>query len=218
MIHFPACVAKPADIALILDNSGSIRPRQYRKMMEFVETLILSFDVALDSTRVACITFANKAMVRFNLDEYGDALDVVDALMGFKRQAGGTNTGDALKQLREVTFKEANGARTGVLKVGLIVTDGKSRDTDDTLRQAAIARSMGYILYTVGVGKNLDIDELQGIAGLQYPDRFFSAESFDSLVTLNDKIVRITCDCEYTDYYTTLSEYQKQINPIHRCH
>ena len=193
---FAACVGKPADVALILDNSGSIRPGQYRQMMEFVETLILSFDVAPDKTRIAAITFANDAQARFNLNQFGDSLDVVDALMSMRRQSGGTNTAEALRLLREVTFQPRNGARDDVVKIGIVITDGKSRDTDQTLRQAAVDRSKGYILYAVGVGKNLDIDELQGIAGLQYPERFYSAETFEALVELNDRIVKTTCDCE----------------------
>ena len=177
-------------------------PSQYAKMMDFVETLLVSLDVSLEKTRIATITFANKAVVRFNLDKYGDTLDVVDAVMNFERQSGVTNTGDALKLLREFTFKEVNGARPGVLKIGLVITADKSRDMDDTLRQAAIGRSMGYMLYGVGVGENIDIDELQGIAGLQYPDRIFTAESFDdmfdTLVSVNHKIVNITCDGKYS--------------------
>ena len=165
-------------------------------MMDFVETLVLSFDVAPDLTRIGAITFANDAMVRFDLNTYGDSLDVVDALMSFRRQRGGTNTGDALRLLREHSFQVSNGARPGILKVAIIITDGKSRDTDNTLRQAAIDRSQGHILFAVGVGKNLDLDELQGIAGLQWPDRFLSAESFEALVELNDKILKTTCDGE----------------------
>ena len=194
---FSACLGKPADVALILDNSGSIRPNQYRQMMEFIETLVLSLDIGSDKTRVAVITFANDAVVRFDLNKYSDGLDVVDALMTMRRQSGGTNTGQALQKLREETFLFTRGARPNTLKLAIVITDGKSRDTDDTLRQAAVDRSLGYVLFAVGVGKNLDIDELQGIAGLQYPERFYSAESFEALVTLNDKIIRTTCDCEF---------------------
>ena len=167
-------------------------------MMEFVETLVLSFDVGKDKTQIATITFANDAQVRFDLNRYADSLDVVDAMMSMRRQSGGTNTGQALQFLREQTFLTSRGARPGILKVGIVVTDGKSRNTDDTLRQAAKARALGYVLYAVGVGTNLDLAELQGIAGLQYPDRFYSAETFDALVSLNDKIIRSTCDCEYS--------------------
>ena len=81
-------------------------------------------------------------------------------------------------------------------QIAIVVTDGKSRDTTATLQQAALLRSVGAVIFAVGVGTNLDMDELKGISGAEYPDRMFSKESFDALVELNDRLIETTCTGE----------------------
>ena len=66
------CQGKPVDVGLILDNSGSVRPHQYVKMMQFVEDLVMALDVGRDKARVAVITYANDARIRLKLNELYD--------------------------------------------------------------------------------------------------------------------------------------------------
>ena len=195
LFHFlSGCIGKPADVLFVLDNSGSISNVNYGKMMTFVEDLALSFDVGPAKTRLGTITFANDAVTRFHLNTFNDSLDIVGELMAMRRQSGGTNTADALRLAREDGLLEANGARVDYLKVLIVITDGKSRDTPATLEQAQLLRNEGVLVFSVGVGRNLDIPELKGIAGEEFPDRFFESETFDALVDLNVRIIQATCD------------------------
>ena len=193
---FSDCKAKPADIVFVLDNSGSVSNVNYGKMMTFVEDLVLSLDVGAAATQIGAVTFANDARIRFFLNKFRDSLDIVGELMAMRRQSGGTNTAEALKITREQLLLAANGARAGIPQVIIVITDGKSRDTPATLEQAAALRRIGAVVFSIGVGTNLDMDELRGIAGGRHPDRMYSAESFDALVSLNERLIRATCDGE----------------------
>ena len=194
------CKAKPVDIVFVVDNSGSVNNINYGKMMTFVEDLVLSLDVGPAATQIGCVTFANDAKLRFFLNKYSDALDIVGELMAMRRQSGGTNTAQALQITREQLLQSANGARTGIAQVVIVITDGKSRDTAATLEQAAYLRNGGVAVISIGVGTNLDMDELKGIAGDKYADRMYSVDSFDSLVSINEKLVAATCAGEISAF------------------
>ena len=164
--------------------------------MTFVEDLVLSLDVGPAATQIGCVTFANDAIARFFLNKYSDSLDIVGELMAMRRQSGGTNTAQALQITREQLLQQANGARTGTIQVVIVITDGKSRDTTATLEQAANLREQGVVVFSIGVGTNLDMDELKGIAGAKRADTMYTVETFDSLVSLTERIIEATCNGE----------------------
>ena len=114
--------------------------------------------------------------------------------MSMKRQSGGTNTAEALRMYREEGLAPQNGGRGGVPQIAIIITDGKSRDSAESIEQAAALRGSGVVLFVVGVGGNLDQAELEGMAGSEnVKTNLFISPTFGALVDLSDKIAKLTC-------------------------
>jgi len=78
-----------------------------------------------------------------------------------------SNMAAALNYLRNTMFSSANGARTGVGKVAVIISNTNSVNRLATFNEADLTRRAGINLITVAVGSWLDPTELQAIAS--YP-------------------------------------------------
>ncbi|WAR12942.1 CO6A6-like protein, partial [Mya arenaria] len=63
----PNCAAK-ADVAFILDSSGSIGATNYQKMLQFVRDVTSKFDVGPDKVRIATEIFSDRTFPQFNLN------------------------------------------------------------------------------------------------------------------------------------------------------
>ena len=75
------------------------------------------------------------------------------------------------------------------------MTDGRSRDKNDTLDAAERLRGSSIdSIYAIGIGDpdDLDADELQAIASSQ--DNVFNVTNFDALDDIQDSLRMKTCE------------------------
>ena len=63
-----------------------------------------------------------------------------------------THTYDAIQSMREEFSLAYNGARDGVFKIGIVITDGRSYNTTATVEQARLAKEEGYHMFAIGIG------------------------------------------------------------------
>lgn len=77
--------------------------------------------------------------------------------------------------------------RPDVVKIAIIITDGKSSNKSETARQAALLRDQGIYVFSIGVGRALDERELHLIAGQPSKDYVFKVDNYKAL----DKIKKI---------------------------
>lgn len=56
-INFVGCGNKPADVEFVLDSSGSILFKDFRKQLQFTENLVDLFDIGSNKTRVGMVSF-----------------------------------------------------------------------------------------------------------------------------------------------------------------
>ena len=122
-----------ADITVLVDHSGSIcnnewptrcDPDNWNITVKFLRTLIRGLDVGLDRTRVAVISFSNKAMLDFDLDDH-HTREATEAAVGrIKYGDGETNTTGALRLMRTRVFTPRGGDRRAQRNIAILVTDG----------------------------------------------------------------------------------------------
>lgn len=86
---FIVCPGKPADIAFVIDESSSIWPVHFLKLRQFLVNLTESFDIGLDRTRIAAVTYSDKVTHRFSLTEYKNEEDVRRAIKRIDQKTGG---------------------------------------------------------------------------------------------------------------------------------
>ena len=69
-INFLAGCRRPVDLVLALDSSDSIGADKYNKLLDFGKELARSVNIGESRTRMGVITYANDALVRFQVS-YG---------------------------------------------------------------------------------------------------------------------------------------------------
>lgn len=83
----------------MLDGSGSIGAANFVKIKNFVKSVVKSYKVSLDDTRIGLIKYSTAVQTVFKLNSYKTADEVVKAVDKMAYTGGGTNTHLALAEL-----------------------------------------------------------------------------------------------------------------------
>ncbi|XP_055085626.1 integrin alpha-D-like [Periophthalmus magnuspinnatus] len=189
------CPSQPADIAFLLDGSGSVDPADFSKMKQFVINVIKSF-LGKDS-RFAIIQFSRLVQISyyFNTFPISESWESnIESITQLKRT---TYTATAIQRVVDEVFIPSNGNRPNANNVLIVITDGVSHDKNYLPGASEAANRKNIIRFAIGVGdsfNNADAkDELITIAASE--DRVFQVQGFDALdkirQTLQEKIFSI---------------------------
>ena len=83
------------------------------------------------------------------------------------------------------------------LSITNLFSDGRSDNQTLTWQAAVAARAAGIHVVTVGVGGNVDTDELQGMASYPSLGNTFIVEDFALLNDIRDELVDTACNSKY---------------------
>ena len=172
-----------------MDESGSVGSSNYQLMKQFVYNTVNEFDIGADETQVGVISFSSSAQVQFYLNTYHDKSALLTAINNLPYSGGGTDTAAALNLLEQSGFTSANGGRPltqAIPRVAVVITDGQSNDASATAAAAQSAHDAGITILAVGIGSNVDNDELTAIASdPSYVSTItgFGTSQFDALQT-----------------------------------
>nr|XP_026693431.1 E-selectin-like [Ciona intestinalis] len=158
------------DLVLVLDSSSSVGKENWKSMMGFAETVINSFVVGSNLTRVSVIRYNGKVdnatQILFN-DFLDDQEGLLNKLRTLPYRGSGTKTGQALRYAKRELLKESNGNRKEVTDVVVVITDGRSHDK--VAGPSRALRNDGALIYVIGVepdnGNVLDEEHLIDVSG-----------------------------------------------------
>lgn len=170
------------DLGFILDSSGSIT-NFYQKEKDFLKAVTAAFGVSADDSRAGVVTFSATVEHSIKLKDYTDLNSFNAAVDAIPLMGSYTRIDKALRLTQAEMFLEANGARAGLTKILILLTDGSQTATNDAEDPAAIAaelRNAGINLIVVGMGAGVNPAELEKIAGGK--DNMLSATSFKDLL------------------------------------
>merc|ERR1712121_503298 len=127
---FVECTKKKADLAFILDSSGSIKragPDNWKLVLQFVESVVDKLDVGRDDVRISICSYANNTKINFDLDDFSDKTAVKNAIrripyipdeLGIRGYdellKAWTNTAGAINTMRSEIFTPRRGDRANV--------------------------------------------------------------------------------------------------------
>ncbi|NWI09350.1 ITA1 protein, partial [Crypturellus soui] len=180
------------DIVIVLDGSNSIYP--WESVTAFLNSLLKNMDIGPQQTQVGIVQYGQTVVHEFFLNTYSTTEDVMAAATRIV-QRGGTQTMTALgiDTARKEAFTEAHGARRGVQKVMVIVTDGEShdnyrlKDVIDSCEEENIQRFAIAILGSYSRG-NLStekfVEEIKSIASKPTEKHFFNVSDELALGTI----------------------------------
>ncbi|XP_048190425.1 collagen alpha-6(VI) chain [Perognathus longimembris pacificus] len=182
-----ACKDMKADIMFLVDSSGSIGPENFSKMKTFMKNLVSRSQIGADRVRVGVVQFSDVNREEFQLDTFTTQRDISNAIERMAHIGETTLTGSALTFVSQY-FSPTKGARPGVRKFLLLITDGEAQDA--VKEPAEALRQEGIIIYSVGVfGSN--VTQLEEISGR--PEMVFYVENFDILQHIEDDLVLGIC-------------------------
>ena len=139
-------------------------------------------------------------MLEFGLDEYTSAAEMSEVLDDFPYSRGYTNISGALRTMREQVYIPARGDRPDILDMALLITDGEStRDANQTLREAELAKRAGITLFVVGVTDEVNEKELLAIASDPDSGHYFNSTAIVHLDQILTTVTEYVCAAQKSE-------------------
>ena len=171
------------DLGFVIDASGSIGASDYNLQKQFVKDLLDRVNVGPNKTHVGIINFSStsETLTQLNTDyELAQKRDKVHKAIYYGKS---TNTALALREASSV-FSYDNGLRgpeAGATQVIFVITDGASDNKVATLEAADVLKQNGIHLVSVGVGNNLNLDELYRMCTAPSSENYFAISNYAAL-------------------------------------
>lgn len=188
------CTEK-ADVAFLMDGSESMTEQDFEKQKDFVTRVAESFHMTPTMTQFALITYSSSANLHIRFKDHMNQSAFSTIVRQLPFAAGGTRFDKAIKLAAENVFTEESGARPGVPKVMIILTDGQqSQDYDALPLQQAVLplHRLSVQVHAVAIGNQVKMAELRKL--VQKEEDIFSIKDFDNLVDKSRQLARKTCD------------------------
>lgn len=151
--------------------------------------MVGGFQISSYNVRMALVTFSTSIHDKFQFGSYNSANSLQQRIETIPYDSGGTNTHLALEYARETSFSYA---RSGISKIAVVITDGKSNSKSKTLDEAVKLRNSGVIIFSVGVGSGVDRSELEGMASKS--TYVFDVVTFNALDSIREKLTKTACE------------------------
>ncbi|CAG07592.1 unnamed protein product, partial [Tetraodon nigroviridis] len=135
-----------ADVAFLLDGSGSVNPSDFDRMKTFVSTLVRSFKGR--DTKFAIVQFATIFRIESSFTDQSNLERNINNIVQFK---AGTNTASAINFVVNNVFVASGGSRENVGKVLIVITDGKSNNKSKLPGAARAADAKRIVRFAIGV-------------------------------------------------------------------
>nr|XP_021544362.1 matrilin-2 isoform X3 [Neomonachus schauinslandi] len=188
-----SCENKRVDLVFIIDSSRSVNTHDYAKVKEFIVDILQFLDIGPDVTRVGLLQYGSTVKNEFSLKTFKRRSEVERAVKRMRHLSTGTMTGLAIQYALNIAFSEAEGARPlreNVLRVIMIVTDGRPQDS--VAEVAAKARDTGILIFAIGVGQ-VDLNTLKAIGSEPHEDHVFLVANFSQMESLTSVFQNKLC-------------------------
>ncbi|XP_011375636.2 von Willebrand factor A domain-containing protein 1, partial [Pteropus vampyrus] len=147
----PPASAPQGDLLFLLDSSASVSHYEFSRVREFLGQLVAQLPLGPGALSASLVHVSSRPHAEFPFSQHSSGAAVQDAIRAAAQLMGDTNTGLALAYAKEQLFAEAAGARPGVPKVLLWVTDGGSSDPVGPPMQEL--KDLGVTVFIVSTGR-----------------------------------------------------------------
>ena len=188
------CDHHSMNLGFMVDGSATVElsgEGNFNKSLEFVANFITSFDVSDIATKPGMVVFSEDPHLVFNFSKYKNPADAIAAVQMATYPGGGRKTGKALNFVRRNLFSES-ATESNKPNYLIILASGASYDFVKT--PAKLLREGNVTIFSIGVGKDYDVDELKLITG-DNGTRVYET-SFKDLGDLSRLLKKEICRCE----------------------
>ncbi|XP_028318352.1 integrin alpha-1 isoform X2 [Gouania willdenowi] len=191
--------AKELDIVMVLDGSNSIYP--WSSITDFLLRFLETIEIGPKLSQVGIVSYGESVTHRVNLSQFHNTPDLLDFVKDLPQQTGfKTMTFMGIDTARKEAFMPERGARPGVKKVMVIVTDGESHDfynlnkvigdcEDDNIERFGIAVLGDYNRQNKSAEElHKFIKEIESISSQPLRDHFFNVSDEFALLNIVDTL------------------------------
>ncbi|XP_013094955.2 uncharacterized protein LOC106078595 isoform X1 [Biomphalaria glabrata] len=182
----------PADVVFIMDSSDSIKAEEWEQEKKFVSVLIDSLHVDRHAIHVGVIVYSTDIGLVIDLQPFKTKAELKRMLEEAAHMELGTNTAKAIETLIKMSSDQGRYV-FDAKQIGVIITDGRSSDVQQTISQAQRARNEFNIdMIALGVGNETFLEELEAIAGSE--NRLFQVQNFSGLHNVVKQLEDLICE------------------------
>uniref|UniRef100_H3AXH3 von Willebrand factor A domain containing 2 n=1 Tax=Latimeria chalumnae TaxID=7897 RepID=H3AXH3_LATCH len=185
------CLSQSLDLVFALDASAGVGRDGFFQLRDFVKRVSVQFDINRDVTQVGLVTYGSRPHTAFALDTHDSGFSLLQAMDQVPYIGGLASTGSALLHIYDDVMTIQKGARPGVNKAVVVMTDGAG--AADATVPAQKLRDNGIAVFVIGIG-DAQRDSLLRIAGSE--KYFLSLPSYEDLKNFEDILVQKVCDVE----------------------
>ncbi len=188
----------PVDVVFLTDVSDSIS-NSLNRVNDFLVSVSQELVISSNDARVGIATYSASATTRLNLNAGTSRSRVADV---FRNQVVGsgarTNTAGGIEHVYTRMFTESLGDREDVPNVLVLMSDGRSDDFNEAIRQANLAKSRGVEIITISISPDDNLRELSALA-TNPNSGVLSVTDVNNLVSLVNRLVTQICPTEPPD-------------------
>jgi uncharacterized repeat protein (TIGR01451 family) len=199
--HAAATCESAIDLVLLLDGSSSIRFGKFdNELKPFAKSIVASFNVTPTGAHIGVIQFSGKNELQTAIQLSSDPGLINAAIDQMQQINGNTDIEGALRAAQS----ELNArGRPGVPDVVVLLTDGRADENTDPIGEAAAMKAVGTVIFAIGVGEFIDLNQLVAIASPPSATHVFTVGDFDQLSTKLQELVVNVCAQTGTDLAVT---------------
>ncbi|RMC18573.1 hypothetical protein DUI87_04465 [Hirundo rustica rustica] len=196
------CKEIPMELVFVIDSSESVGPENFEIIKDFVTALVDRVTVGRNATRIGLVLYSLEVRLEFGLNKYPTRQDVKRAIRKMQYMGEGTYTGTAIRKATQEGFF---GARAGVRKVAIVLTDGQT-DKREAVKLDLVVReahAASIEMYAIGIVNTSDptqvefVRELNLIASDPDEEHMYLIDDFNTLSALESKLVNQFCEDEH---------------------
>ncbi|XP_075874838.1 uncharacterized protein col21a1 [Nelusetta ayraudi] len=187
-----SCRTAPSDLVFILDGSWSVEDTNFELIKRWLVNITMGFNIGQKFTQVGVVQYSDNPIVEIPLGKHYSIRDLIKAMESIEYMGGNTNTGTAISYATDRLFGLSERGPSGVSRIAVVLTDGKSQD--EVSRAAEAARKKGVILFAIGVGSATEEAQLRDIANKPFSKYVFSVEDYKAISRIIQVIRQKLCE------------------------
>ncbi|XP_052233684.1 uncharacterized protein LOC127846468 isoform X4 [Dreissena polymorpha] len=183
-----------ADITFLIDSSDNVGQQNFIKQLAFVRDVSNNMQLGPNKVQVSAVTFGTGAKNQFDLNQYSDKAALEAAIMSIQYNGGQPALANAIRYVTGSSFSPLHGGRADAPHVAVVLTNQPSGTIDTIKLQSQTAKDNGVIIYAVGIGNGVNMNELQTLASDPDSRHLYTANNFDALSSLKDILATKLCN------------------------
>uniref|UniRef100_A0A8C0U331 Collagen alpha-1(XXI) chain n=1 Tax=Cyanistes caeruleus TaxID=156563 RepID=A0A8C0U331_CYACU len=184
-----SCRTAPADLVFILDGSYSVGPENFEIIKSWLVNITRNFDIGPKFIQVGVVQYSDYPVLEIPLGTHESTENLIREMESIHYLGGNTRTGRAIQFAFDHLFAKSSRFLT---KIAVVLTDGKSQDEVKDI--AAEARKNKITLFAIGVGSEIEEDELKAIANKPSSTYVFYVEDYIAISRIKEVIKQKLCE------------------------